>query len=181
MDTGSQMKKCEAKFIWGETMKKKVFMSILLLIIVISILELKKETVNENNINEELVLTNQVIKNGEMVVEASPGGGFVAGTPAGCWWSIHFSFEEIKNKSFKVIATHPKTNQQFSEIELARIGDKGIDYNGLTRVSSEFKIPSSGVWKFDVYIDGDLLGSVFFDVPDSSLAYQTDLVSKIPF
>jgi hypothetical protein len=151
-------------------MKKRTFISILLLVIVIFILELNKETVNENNVNEELVLTNQVIKNGEVVVEASPGGGFVAGTPSGCWWSIHFPFEEIKDKNFKIIANHPKTKKQFSEIELARIGDKGIDYNGFTRVSSEFYIPISGVWKFDVYIDGNLLGSVIFDVPDSSLA-----------
>jgi hypothetical protein len=152
-------------------MTKRVFISIFLFISIIAILEFNKTNVNEN---EELVLTNQVIKNGEVVVEVHPGGGFVAGTPSGCWWSIHFPFKEIKDKNFKIIATHPKTNQQFSEIELARIGDKGIDYNGLTRVSSEFEIPTSGVWKFDVYIDGSLLGSVIIDVPDSTLAYQAD-------
>lgn len=76
-----------------------------------------------------------------------------------------FTIEEIKKQNLKIVAVHHKTNKQFIEIELEEIENKGFNYDGITRVSTEFDIPISGVWKFDVYIDDNILGTVTFDVP----------------
>lgn len=80
-------------------MRKKNIISIFLLVLVIVfVLEINKEPLKETAPKEELVLTNQIIKNGKTILEANPGGEFVAGTPSGCWWNIYLPLKKLRSR-----------------------------------------------------------------------------------
>jgi len=109
------------------------------------------------------------------LIEAFPGGDFRAGQRAGCWWSLNVPYEQLKDSSIEIAATHRQSGLTVTELPPTAIS-RSMSYDGFTRVASDFALPLPGTWKFDVYIDGQKRGDLVFEVPDSDWNASPDFV-----
>ncbi|GIO34003.1 MULTISPECIES: DUF4871 domain-containing protein [Paenibacillus] len=100
------------------------------------------------------------------LIEAFPGGDYRAGRRAGCWWNLSIPYEQLKDSTVEITATHRQSGRTISELPPTAI-IRSMSYDNFTRVPSDFALPLSGTWKFDVYIDGQKKGDLVFEVPDS--------------
>lgn len=107
---------------------------------------------------------------GKKLFEAFPGGDFVAGTPAGCWWNIYGDIEELVGKLVWIDARHADSGLELRELEPTKLSYAHVYEESFLRVASGFGLPLPGRWDFDIYIDGQREGTYSFDVPDGSWA-----------
>lgn len=117
--------------------------------------------------NEYPLPSQSVGGKGGVIVEPFPGGGFTAGTPAGCWWNIHIPYYRIKGNTVNIVGTHSDTGTTVEEVPPTIILES-MSYEDITRIPSKFALPLAGEWHFKIFINGDQIDAVTIRVPDSS-------------
>lgn len=100
-------------------------------------------------------------------LQVLPGGEYQAGSPAGSWWNLYIPLKSIEGQNIYITATHKESGMQIEELAPTTI-TSDMAYNDFTRVSSAFSLPLHGLWKFEVFIEGDKFGDAVVDVPDSN-------------
>lgn len=103
-------------------------------------------------------------------------GGFKAKVGNKYMWHFWGTKEELSQKPFRVEAINLKTGQKHQALleNLGTPDEKHVwEYNGLlggpnnganAHMPSGMELPSSGKWKFDAYLGGELFGSVVVEV-----------------
>lgn len=109
-------------------------------------------------------------------LQVFPGGEAAAGSPAGAWWNLLTPIQELEGKTISISAVHRDTGTIIEELAETKI-TSDMAYNDLTRVSSRFALPLSGLWRFDVMVDHEKYGDIVIDVPDSSWEPSPNFVS----
>lgn len=109
-------------------------------------------------------------------LQVFPGGEAAAGSPAGAWWNLLTPIQELEGKTISISAVHRDTGTIIEELAETKI-TSDMAYNELTRVSSRFALPLSGLWRFDVMVDHEKYGDIVIDVPDSSWEPSPNFVS----
>lgn len=109
-------------------------------------------------------------------LQVFPGGEAAAGSPAGAWWNLLTPIQELEGKTISISAVHRDTGTTIQELSETKI-TSDMAYNDLTRVSSRFALPLSGLWRFDVMVDHEKYGDIVIDVPDSSWEPSPNFVS----
>ncbi|ETT64715.1 DUF4871 domain-containing protein [Paenibacillus sp. FSL H8-0457] len=109
-------------------------------------------------------------------LQVFPGGEATAGSPAGAWWNLLTPIQELEGKTISISAVHRDTGTTIQELAETKI-TSDMAYNDLTRVSSRFALPLSGLWRFDVMVDHEKYGDIVIDVPDSSWEPSPNFVS----
>ncbi|WP_456289496.1 DUF4871 domain-containing protein [Paenibacillus sp. AK002] len=109
-------------------------------------------------------------------LQVFPGGETAAGSPAGAWWNLLTPIQELEGKTISISAVHRDTGTTIEELAETEI-TSDMAYNDLTRVSSRFALPLSGLWRFDVMVDNEKYGDIVIDVPDGSWEPSPSFVS----
>ncbi|TMV50848.1 DUF4871 domain-containing protein [Paenibacillus mesophilus] len=133
--------------------------------------DIEKRNGNERNIRN--LYTEHNVK----IMEAFPGGDYVAGTPAGCMWMLYAPFEQLKDRNIRIEGVHRETGYKLTELAETKISAAGTAYKQnagpgvsaveMTRIATRFAVPLDGVWSFIVYVDGERYADVVFDVADA--------------
>lgn len=109
-------------------------------------------------------------------LQVFPGGDYAAGSPAGAWWNLLTPVQELEGKTIRISAVHRDTGITFEELAETVI-TSDMAYDDFTRVSSRLALPLSGLWRFEVMVDGEKYGDIVIDVPDSSWEPSPSFVS----
>ncbi|WP_409346475.1 DUF4871 domain-containing protein [Paenibacillus sp. MBLB4367] len=116
----------------------------------------------------------EIWSGGKKVLEVFPGGDYTAGKYNGSWWNLYLPFEQVKDNRIRIEAIHKESGWKQPELEEAVFSAKGMEYKrqdgskeSFSRIGTSFSLPLAGIWRFDVFLDGKLLGDVVFEVPDA--------------
>ncbi|MGM0885024.1 MAG: DUF4871 domain-containing protein [Bacillota bacterium] len=128
----------------------------------------KAYEINNNKISEQEWETSPLFKVGEYTMIGQPSKlgiidtTFISGKQRGIHWFLWGEQTELVKGTFKITATK-QGKQPITLIENYAIayGTKGSD----AQVPTLITIPSSGLWKFDAYIDDGVYGSIVINVP----------------
>ncbi len=101
-------------------------------------------------------------------LEALPGGDLAAGAPAGVWWNLRGTPEELLGHSIEIIGTHDATGVGVRELPPTTLTSEHVYEGELVRVSSRLAVPLPGRWTFRAFLDGEALGIAAIDVPEGS-------------
>ncbi|MGB3260283.1 DUF4871 domain-containing protein [Paenisporosarcina sp.] len=92
-------------------------------------------------------------------------GPFIAGQTQKYMW--HFWGEEkILTKPFKVIGVSKETDEKITVLELPANNSLSPNTGADHHLPSTMKLPSSGLWRLEVYFDDKLFGNVIVDVAE---------------
>ncbi|GAA3403090.1 DUF4871 domain-containing protein [Paenibacillus hodogayensis] len=131
----------------------------------------KRQIENGNERNTRNLYTIGNVK----LMEALPGGDYAAGASAGCWWNFYTPFDRLQDRTIRIEGVHRETGYRITELAETKVSEVGKAYDslsekgnesGMTRISTRFALPVSGIWSFYVYMDGERYADVVFDVPD---------------
>ena len=92
-------------------------------------------------------------------------GPFVAGEAQKYMW--HFwGDKEILTKPFKVIGVSKETDEKITVLELPASNSLSPNTGADHHLPSTMKLPSSGLWRLEVYFDDKLFGNVVVEVEE---------------
>lgn len=113
------------------------------------------------------------VKGKKTLIEAIPGDDYEAGRASGCYWILEMPYDELQNSSVRITATNRDTGFTLTELPDTQI-DRTMGLKDSIRLGSKFGMPYAGMWRFDVFIDGQKKGDVVFDIPDSNWEIAPD-------
>jgi hypothetical protein len=163
-------------FLWeGVAMKKLIVTSLIILSIFIT-----NGCSSEKKVD---IQTSPTFKSGNYILQGVEGrigilgpGGFKANSGNKYMWHFWGTKEELSRRPFKVEAIDLKTGEKH-QVLLTEMGtpnkklvwayDSGLGgpNNGAdAHLPSGLELPNPGRWKLDVYLGGELFGSVVVDV-----------------
>lgn len=143
---------------------KKFMLGLLLLAILVGCSEKKEDATKEKwEDNSPTFLT----EHGEMFGKKGSVGisGIKSITENGQKWMWHFwGDENISGKSWEVKAFKQGMDEKINPIVYKdnALTPRGKDINGHAR--SSVKFPSSGLWKLQIYIDGEFFDEIIVDI-----------------
>lgn len=132
------------------------------------------ESIKSGNADSGWMPRRAYYSEGKKLLDSAAGGEYPAGQYNGIWWNFYTPFEQIKDSRIRIDATHQSGWKQ-SELKETVFSERGMEYvwkdgsqENFSRISSRFALPLAGLWRFDIYIDGNLWGDVVYDVPDAA-------------
>ena len=109
----------------------------------------------------------QVYKaDGTLKLEMFPGGDLLAGMPNSILWILHIPVKELSGQNVKITATHKETGMTAETLPPTEITMKEMENLDKTRLVSRSGLPLPGLWKFDVTVDEQRIGTTVIDIPD---------------
>ncbi|MDZ5472947.1 hypothetical protein SM124_14610 [Bacillus sp. 31A1R] len=108
-------------------------------------------------------------KNGKVLFGVSPDPYLTAGKPFGYLFSFNEPFETYKGKNIEVFATHKETGERVNVIPKNKITEPSSGYSTLSRFTTRFTIPKSGLWKFEVFLNKEFYGDIVLSVGSGTI------------
>lgn len=103
---------------------------------------------------------------------------------AGKSYEYIFSFKEpfdtFKGKELSILAVYKKTGQRIEVLSPQRITEPSPGYSSLQRFTTRFQVPHSGIWRFEVYLEGKAYGDVVVSVEEKEEESPVTFPEDIP-
>ncbi|MEC1520723.1 hypothetical protein P9D43_01590 [Neobacillus niacini] len=104
------------------------------------------------------------IKDGKALLMVAPDPSLSAGKPYGYVFHFTAPFETFKGKELAIYAYHQETGEKITGLSPETINEPSTGYSTLERFTATFTIPKSGVWRYEVELDGEFYADVVFAV-----------------
>ncbi|QWC21115.1 hypothetical protein KJK41_12270 [Bacillus haikouensis] len=112
-------------------------------------------------------------KKGEKVIfSIFPDPGLQAGKPYNYMFHFTEPFNKFEGKTLSISAIHKDTGERTQVAAPQKITEPSTGYSSLQRFTASFQVPYSGIWKYDVYLDGGFYGDVIVKVDENSNHYN---------
>lgn len=125
---------------------------------------------------EDRSVRTEYIKDGKKLFAVFPDPALKAGKPYGYIFSFSEDFESLIGKELAIYVQQLDTGKRMTALEPMVVNEPSPGYPGLQRFTHRFAIPTSGLWKYEVYLDDQFYGDVILMVnkmkfPDSLPSY----------
>lgn len=117
-------------------------------------------------------------REGQLLVEALPGGELLAGKEAGCWWNIYLPYEEIQGQQISILATHQETGLRITELPPTEIVES-MRYDDFIRIPTALGLPIGGAWTFEMTLNNETLGNIVILVPEANWVTSPEFQSGV--
>ncbi|WP_175987457.1 hypothetical protein [Bacillus sp. Marseille-Q1617] len=117
-------------------------------------------------------------ENGKVIFSIFPDPELHAGKPYGYIFRFNEPFTTFKGRELSISAVHKETGQRIQALSPQNITEPSPGYSSLQRFSVSFQVPYSGLWRYEVYLDGKAYGDVVVNVDEkeeSSVKFPKDL------
>jgi len=106
----------------------------------------------------------EFVRDGEEILRVMPDPVLEAGTHSG--YIFHFSepFETFKDKEIAIYAYHKNTGEKFTVASPELIKEPSPGYYTLERFTATTVIPISGLWRYEVEINGEFYADIVLNV-----------------
>jgi len=106
----------------------------------------------------------EFVRNGEEILRVMPDPALKAGKDSG--YIFHFSepFETFKDKELAIYAYHKNTGEKLTVASPKLIKEPSSGYSTLERFTATILIPMSGLWRYEVEINGEFYADVVLNV-----------------
>lgn len=119
-------------------------------------------------------------ENHKILFSILPDPELHAGMPYGYIFSFKEPFDTYKGKKLSISAVHKETGQRIEVLSPRIITKPSPGYSSLQRFSTSFQIPYSGLWRYEVYLDGKAYGDVVIRVDEKEEGGPVTLPEGIP-
>ena len=106
----------------------------------------------------------EYIKNGKVLFAVFPDPTLSAGKPAGYMISFKESFETFKGKKITIYVYHKETGKRVTALSPQTISEPSPGYPSLNRFTTNFTLPLSGLWRYEVVLNDQIYGDVILSV-----------------
>lgn len=103
-------------------------------------------------------------KGGNVLLIVAPDPSLSAGKPYGYLFHFTEPFETFKGKELAIYAYHQETGEKITGLSPETMNEPSTGYSTLERFTATFTIPKSGVWRYEVVLDGEFYADIVFAV-----------------
>ncbi|MBP1990068.1 DUF4871 domain-containing protein [Paenibacillus eucommiae] len=114
-----------------------------------------------------LKMENSAKTPGGLLFTIFPDPELAAGKPYGYMLHFNADFEQFAGKSLSIRAVHLKSGTVVDAMPEQLITEPSPGYDSLERFTVTFGLPLSGLWRYEVLLNGSLYGSMELEVNDS--------------
>ncbi|KOP81214.1 hypothetical protein ACFFHH_00575 [Cytobacillus solani] len=115
---------------------------------------------------DDWITRNTYTKNGKVILEVMEDPSLRAGKSFGYIFSFSEPFETFNRKELAIYAYHKETGDKITVVPPKIITNPSSGYPSLERFIAFFKIPISGLWRFEAEIDGEFYADVILLVKE---------------
>lgn len=113
---------------------------------------------------DEWEVRHEYSEDGEVLFRVFPDNGLTAGKTYGYLFSFTEDFDVFEGKSLAIYAQHKETGQRINVLFGKRITEPSHGYQSLERFTPFLAVPYGGLWKYEVFVNGELYGDVVLSV-----------------
>ncbi|WP_100405658.1 hypothetical protein [Bacillus solitudinis] len=143
---------------------KKSILFVFYIVLVFSLVACSKETVQESKEIREWEERDEYVKDGEVLLTVAPDPGLVAGTSFGYLFHFTAPFEIFEGKELAIYAYHKETGDKITAVSSKKIDEPSSGYSSLERFTATFAVPKSGLWRYEVIVDGEFYADVVLSI-----------------
>ncbi|WP_262373532.1 hypothetical protein [Rossellomorea aquimaris] len=119
-------------------------------------------------------------ENNKVVFSIFPDPELREGKPYGYIFSFKEPFDTFKGKDLSISAVHKESGQRIEVVSPQKITEPSNGYSSLQRFAASFQVPDSGLWRYEVYLDGKTYGDVVVSVDEKEEGSPIILPEDIP-
>ncbi|MEH7246835.1 hypothetical protein V7114_08660 [Neobacillus niacini] len=105
-------------------------------------------------------------KDGKVLLLVAPDPSLSAGKPYGYLFNFTAPFETFKGKELAIYAYHKETGEKITGFSPETIKEPSTGYSTLERFTVTFAVPKSGLWRYEVVLDGEFYADVVLAVKE---------------
>ncbi|WP_419888327.1 hypothetical protein ACN6MT_23630 [Neobacillus niacini] len=106
------------------------------------------------------------VKDGKVLLMVAPDRSLSAGKPYGYLFHFTVPFETFKGKELAIYAYHKETGEKITGFAPETIKEPSTGYSTLDRFTATFAVPKSGLWRYEVVVDGEFYADVVLAVKE---------------
>ncbi|WP_316572070.1 hypothetical protein [Neobacillus sp. YIM B06451] len=155
-------------------MKKKSALFCLFLVSLFFIAACSTETEKKSIETEKQTIDNweqrnEYVKDGKVLLQVFPDPALYAGKPFGYIFHFTAPFETFRGKELAIYAYHKQTGEKITALSPEKIKEPTSGYSTLERFTATFSVPRSGLWRYEVVLDGKFYADVVFAVKNKEM------------
>ncbi|MFS0783146.1 hypothetical protein [Bacillus sp. 1P06AnD] len=127
-------------------------------------IETEKEQEKEEKVN--WAVRNEYKKDGKVLLSVAPDPYLSAGKPFGYLFHFTAAFDDFKGKELAIHAQHKETGEKINVLPPEKIVEPSQGYSTLGRFTATFAIPKSGLWRYELTLDGRFYADVVLSVKE---------------
>lgn len=131
-------------------------------------------------VSDQWEIRHEYKENQEVKFSIFPDPSLQAGRPYGYIFSFEEPFDTYRGKKLAVSAIHKETGERIQVAQDRKIIEPSAGYPGLQRFPITFTVPYEGLWKYEVYLDGEVYGDVVVRVAEKANTSTITLPEDIP-
>lgn len=105
-------------------------------------------------------------KDGKVLLMVAPDPSLSAGKPYGYLFHFTAPFDTFKGKELAIYAYHNETGEKITGLSPEIIKEPSTGYSTLERFTATFSVPKSGLWRYEVVVDGEFYADVLLAVKE---------------
>jgi len=125
-------------------------------------------------------VTHDYEENNKVIFSIFPEPELHADMPNGYIFSFKEPFDTFKGSELSISAVHKETGKRIEVLSPQKIKEPSPGYSSLQRFSTSFQVPYSGLWRYEVYLDGKAYGEVVVSVAEKEEANSVILPEDLP-
>ncbi|MGM0842883.1 MAG: hypothetical protein ACQEWE_19280 [Bacillota bacterium] len=125
-------------------------------------------------------VTHDYEENNKVIFSIFPEPELHADMPNGYIFSFKEPFDTFKGSELSISAVHKETGKRIEVLSPQKIKEPSPGYSSLQRFSTSFQVPYSGLWRYEVYLDGKVYGDVVVNVSEKIEESPIMLPDDIP-
>jgi hypothetical protein len=106
------------------------------------------------------------VKGGKVLLMVAPDPSLSAGKPYAYLFNFTAPFETFKGKELAIYAYHIETGEKITGLSPETIKEPSTGYSTLERFTATFAVPKSGLWRYEVVVDGEFYADVVLAVKE---------------
>jgi hypothetical protein len=106
------------------------------------------------------------VKGGKVLLMVAPDPSLSAGKPYAYLFNFKAPFETFKGKELAIYAYHKETGEKITGLSPETIKEPSTGYSTLERFTAAFAVPKSGLWRYEVQLDGEFYADVVLSVKE---------------
>ena len=106
------------------------------------------------------------VKDGKVLLMVAPDPSLSAGKPYGYLFDFTAPFETFKGKELAIFAYHKETGEKITGLPPETIKEPSTGYSTLERFTATFAVPKSGLWRYEVVLEGEFYADVVLVVKE---------------
>jgi hypothetical protein len=106
------------------------------------------------------------VRDGKVLLMVAPDPSLSAGKPYGYLFSFMAPIGTFKGKELAIYAYHIETGEKITGLAPEIINEPSTSYSTLDRFTATFAVPKSGLWRYEVVVDGEFYADVVLAVKE---------------